>query len=222
MIPRPATAEPGGPPPWRARTGISLATVLDGLRRAGRLLAEIPTPTPACDAQAGVGASSGPPAAVLVALFEEQGEARVLLTRRAEHLRTHSGQISFPGGRMEKGEDPVAGALREAAEEVGLDPGSAHPVAVLSQGFAVSSGDAITPVVAFLDARPRLVPNPGEVARAFDASLAELASSYWSERWTVRGARGVPMDFFGVAGETVWGATARMLTELLTDVLADD
>lgn len=178
-------------------------------------------PAPACHVQAGAGASVRAPAAVLVALFEEQGEARVLLTRRAEHLRTHRGQVSFPGGRIEAGEDAVAGALREAAEEVGLDPGSARPVALLPLGFAFSSGDPITPVVAFLDARPRLVPNPDEVARAFDASLAELAASYWSERWTEPGARPFPMHFFRVAGETVWGATARMLAGLLADVLAE-
>lgn len=233
MIPRPATAERGGPAPWRPRTRITLAAVVDGLGRAGLLLAEGPpaaAPGPAAPpegraarphpdpAAAPEGRAPLPvaPAAVLIALFEEDGEARVLLTRRSVQLRTHRGQVSFPGGRIEEGETAVQAALREAFEEVGLDPDAARPFARLPEARAFATGAPITPVVAALGRRPLLVPNPAEVERAFDASLAELAASYWSERWSQPGRPALTVHFFEAAGETVWGATARMLVELLT------
>jgi 8-oxo-dGTP pyrophosphatase MutT (NUDIX family) len=162
------------------------------------------------------------PAAVLIALFEEAGAARVVLTRRSVQLRTHRGQVSFPGGRIEDGETAVAAALREAFEEVGLDPATARPFAELPRATAFASGAPITPVVAALDGRPALVANPAEVERVFDASLAELAASYWSERWSQPGRPTFTVHFFEAAGETVWGATARMLVELLTLATAGD
>ena len=82
----------------------------------------------------------GAPAAVLVPLFERDGETRVVLTRRAAHLRTHTGEVSFPGGRLDSGESPEAGALREAAEEVGLDPAQVEVVGRLTPLATFSSG----------------------------------------------------------------------------------
>jgi len=167
------------------------------------------------------GAVVAAPSAVLVGLFEESGETRVLLTRRSAQLRTHRGQVSFPGGRIEPGESALAAAVREAVEEVGLEPSSVTPVALLAPAVAFASGAPITPVVATLPGRPVLAPNPAEVERAFDASLADLAASYWEERWMQTGRPTFSVHFFEVAGETVWGATARMLVELLTIALAD-
>lgn len=166
------------------------------------------------------GALSLSPSAVLVALFEEDGETRVLLTRRAATLRTHRGQVSFPGGRLEADEDAVAAALREAFEEIGLDPALLRPLALLAPATAFVSGTPITPVVATMDRRPPVAANPAEVARVFDVSLAELASAFTEERWREPGLPTFSMYFFEVAGETVWGATARMLVDLLTVVLA--
>lgn len=220
MIPRPATVEPGGPPPWAPRTGITVGAVLDALGRAGRLLADRPHPAavgvPATEPAAVVAA----PSAVLVALFEEEGEARVVLTRRSTRLRTHRGQVSFPGGRIEPGEGPVAAALREAEEEVDLDPGAVRPVGLLQLAFAFSSGVQITPVVGELAGRPALRPNPAEVDRVFDVALSDLAAHFSEERWHEPGVPPFPMYFFDVAGETVWGATARMLVDLLSVALA--
>jgi len=180
VIPRPATAEPGGAPPWTPRRGITLEAVLDALRRAGRSL-----------------------------------------TRRSARLRTHRGQVSFPGGRLEPGEEAVGAALREAREEVGLDPAAVRPVGYLARAFAFSSGAPITPVVAALAARPTLSPNPAEVDRAFDASLADLAAAFSEEWWSEPGLSRFPMYFFSVEGETIWGATARMIVDLLTTVLTE-
>jgi len=166
------------------------------------------------------GTLSASPSAVLVALFEEDGEARVVLTRRAATLRTHRGQISFPGGRLEADEGAVDAALREAFEEIGLDPSLPRPLALLTPASAFASGTPITPVVASLDRRPDVAANPAEVARVFDVSLAELAATFTEELWSEPGRPTFPMYFFEVAGETVWGATARMLVDLLTVVLA--
>jgi 8-oxo-dGTP pyrophosphatase MutT (NUDIX family) len=167
-------------------------------------------------------------AGVLAACFEEEGETRVVLTRRSAQLRTHSGQVSFPGGRLDEGEDASSAALREACEEVGLDPALVTTVGWLHPLMTMVSASFILPVLGTLAERPRLVPNPGEVERIFDVSLAELADPaiFHEERWRIPGRviagsqdNSFPVWFFEVSGELIWGATARMLYELLTVVL---
>lgn len=157
------------------------------------------------------------PAAVLCALFEEAGEAHVILTRRSSGLRSHTGEVSFPGGRLDPDEMPVAAALREASEEIGLDPSDVEILGQLSPLSTFSSRATITPFVAVLAGRPELHPNPAEVERAFDVSLAELMSDgvYHTELWELPGVGWREMNFFYLRGDTVWGATARMLRELL-------
>ena len=95
------------------------------------------------------------PSAVLACMFEEAGEARVILTRRSKTLRFHQGEVSFPGGRCDVGETAAACALREADEETGLDPGLGEVAGYLSPISTFSSQSFITPVVGFLDGRPR-------------------------------------------------------------------
>jgi 8-oxo-dGTP pyrophosphatase MutT (NUDIX family) len=154
---------------------------------------------------------------VLVALFEDDGEARVILTRRSAELRNHRGEVAFPGGRLDEGENTVEGALREAAEEVDLDPALVEIVGELAPLSTMSSAAAITPVVGVMAARPALRPNPTEVDRVFDVGLAELLSEdvFVEELWSTPTWSERPMFFFHVADETVWGATARILYELL-------
>jgi 8-oxo-dGTP pyrophosphatase MutT (NUDIX family) len=156
-------------------------------------------------------------AAVLAAHFEEDGEARVILTRRAAHLRSHTGEVSFPGGRLDEGEDALSAALREAAEEVGIDPSTVDIVGELSPLATVGSRSAITPFVGVLPARPALRPNPDEVELAFDVALAELMGDgvFREERWQWADQDDRPMYFFELPDDIVWGATARMLYELL-------
>jgi 8-oxo-dGTP pyrophosphatase MutT (NUDIX family) len=153
---------------------------------------------------------------VLVALFEEEGRARVVLTRRSGRLRSHTGQVSFPGGLVDEGEAARDAALREAAEEVGIDPASVEVLGVLSPLTTLSTQAQLTPFVGLLAGRPELVPNPAEVDRAFDVALEELAADgvYRQEVWEVDG-QSRPVHFFELDGETVWGATAQVLFELL-------
>jgi 8-oxo-dGTP pyrophosphatase MutT (NUDIX family)/ribosomal protein S18 acetylase RimI-like enzyme len=161
----------------------------------------------------------GRPAAVLVLLFPDtEGQARVLLTTRVPHGIQHAGEVSFPGGSAEEDDtDPIATALREAAEEVGLDPTACGlSVTGVLEVFALTvSGYRITPVLALADRRPEFRPNPREVGRIVEAPVeaflpdapVELEERVIRERLVRYGA-------YPVAGERVWGATARMLGQL--------
>jgi 8-oxo-dGTP pyrophosphatase MutT (NUDIX family) len=158
--------------------------------------------------------------AVLVALFDGDRGAEVVLTRRSWQLRHHKGEVSFPGGRTDPGETPVDTALREAWEEILLDPGAVTIVGELDRINTVVSRSLIVPVVGCLDGEPDVHPATMEVDRVFSVPLAELADPdvYHAERWG-----GPPfareLHFFELDGETVWGATARILVQLLLVVL---
>ncbi|HVB91332.1 MAG TPA: CoA pyrophosphatase [Acidimicrobiales bacterium] len=239
VIPRPTTWRLGAPAPWAAlpeadRRGIGIDTVLAALAARGQSgpvpedvgLDRVLGPTVLVDAVAP--AVRAVNAGVLAVLFEEQGEARVVLTRRSFSLRSHRGEVSFPGGRMDTGEDAAAAAVREAHEEVALDPAGVTVVGWIHPVLTVGSGSLIMPLLATVPSRPHLVPSPDEVERVFDVQLSELADPdvFREEYWSIPG-REIPSSpdnsfavwFFEVAGEIVWGATARMLHELLSIVL---
>jgi 8-oxo-dGTP pyrophosphatase MutT (NUDIX family) len=208
QIPRPPGARPGGPPPWAGvEARLDLGRVRAAMASRGP---SIPVPELPWEAS---------PAAVLVPLFEEDGQARVILTRRSSNLRSHTGQVSFPGGRLDEGEAPLAAALREAGEEIGIDPAAVEIVGELSPLSTLSQRSGITPFVGVLPSRPELRPNPAEVELAFDAGLDELVAVYRSEVWVMPERGEWPMHFFELAHDTVWGATARILHELLELVL---
>lgn len=154
---------------------------------------------------------------MLVALFADGGGTRVILTRRADHMRRNRGEIAFPGGRLEPGEDAVAAALREAEEEVALLPAEVEVVGTLSPLSTVTKAGSIQPVVGVLKGRPQLVANPDEVADVFDVALSDLAesSAFRTEMWTLPDGTERPIYFFDVSDPPVWGATARVLFELL-------
>ncbi|HEX2038361.1 MAG TPA: CoA pyrophosphatase, partial [Acidimicrobiales bacterium] len=177
-IPRPPGARPGGAPPWHDEplVGVTIPRVRAALRTVGPA-----DPMPALP-------YDGSPAAVLVALFEEDGEARVVLTRRSPNLRTHTHQVSFPGGRLDTDESPLDAALREASEEVGLDPSVVEILGQLPPLSTLSRNAHITPFVGAIGKRPSLSPNPLEVEHVFDVALADLAAVYEQERWDFPGA----------------------------------
>jgi 8-oxo-dGTP pyrophosphatase MutT (NUDIX family) len=162
------------------------------------------------------------PAAVLCALFDEDGQAHVVLTRRSSGLRSHTHQVSFPGGRLDRGEAPQAAALREAEEEVGIDPSSVEVIGRLARMRTAINPAPITPFIAVLPRRPELHPNPAEVERAYTVALIELTAPdvYRQEIWAFPDGVERTMEFYELIGDSVWGATARMLTDLLDLVLA--
>jgi 8-oxo-dGTP pyrophosphatase MutT (NUDIX family) len=165
------------------------------------------------------------PAAVLVPIFEADGEARMILTKRPETMPSHQGEIAFPGGKLEPNTDADlrAAALREAHEEIGLEPAAVEIVGELDHLVTVSARFALAPFVGLLAEPPVLVPHPREVAAVFDVTIAELLDPdvFREERWDVPPEMlvgvgpGRAIHFFELAGETVWGATARILTGFL-------
>jgi 8-oxo-dGTP pyrophosphatase MutT (NUDIX family) len=162
-------------------------------------------------------------AAVLVPLFEENGEARVILTKRPEDMPSHRGEIAFPGGKVHPEIDLSLrdAALREAEEEIGLTRTDVEVIAELDTIATIASRFTITPFVGVLDGRPALVPAPDEVVKILDVALSELLdpAAYREERWDL-GRPDRMVVFFELAGETVWGATARILARFLTHLTA--
>jgi 8-oxo-dGTP pyrophosphatase MutT (NUDIX family) len=153
---------------------------------------------------------------VLLALADGPDGPEVLLTRRSWELRHHRGEISFPGGRIDPGETPTDTALREAHEEVGLDPGSVEVRGELTHLNTVVSRSYIVPKVATVDARHELTGRTMEVDRVMWVPLSELTrpDTYRSEVWGI-GPGDRTLHFFHLDDETVWGATARILVDLL-------
>jgi 8-oxo-dGTP pyrophosphatase MutT (NUDIX family) len=153
------------------------------------------------------------PAAVLIAITERP-DPGVILTVRRENMRTHAGQIAFPGGRVEAGEDAVAAALREAHEELGLNPEAAEPVGRLDD-YRTVTGFVIAPIIAVIPPDLDLTPHEHEVGDWFEAPLAHLLDPdnqkqesavfagrerrYWQIEWS---------------GRRIWGATAAILVNL--------
>lgn len=154
-------------------------------------------------------------AAVLVAVLDRPGGAELLLTERAAHLKRHAGQIAFPGGRCDPGDPSAeAAALREAKEEVGLDPENVELVGRLAP-YVTVTGFAVTPVVALVRSNGSWRPDPNEVADVFEAPLAHLMDPAHHE---IRSGawRGAARRYHAISygGRSIWGATAGMLMDL--------
>ncbi|WP_297513682.1 CoA pyrophosphatase [uncultured Caulobacter sp.] len=155
------------------------------------------------------------PAAVLVGLIEHADGLTVLLTRRADTLRSHTGQIAFPGGRCDPGELPWETALREAQEEVGLDP-SLVTLAGLLHGYQTVTGFHVTPVVGFVDPKAVFTPSPEEVADVFETPFDFLMNPDNHQRQSREAPTGGRRHFYAMPWNDrfIWGATAGMLRSL--------
>ena len=213
-IPRPPGARPGDRPAWVDLPAEARRPTLDRIRRA-LALGPLPAKSP-------LEAVTNSASAVLAPLYEHDGEVWVVLTRRSWHLRSHRGEVSFPGGRQEPGETLWETALREAWEEIDLDRSSVERIGELDHLSTVTSRAFIVPYVGVLPGRPELTPNEHEVDAILHVPLSELLDPeiHREERW---GWAGVDrrIHFFELVGDTLWGATGSMLVDLLTRITAE-
>jgi len=155
-------------------------------------------------------------AAVLAPLHERDGELWGVFIMRRANLRLHAGQISFPGGRREPGDrDIVATALRESHEEIGLDPAAVTLVGALTPTPTFVSDIAIYPLVGLIRRPPAWALAADEVEAVLEAPLRELAATHRVETVARPGRGAIETDAYTIAGERLWGATGRILTDLL-------
>ena len=159
---------------------------------------------------------SSRPSAVLVGLYESTNGVEAILTRRSQELTNHRGEISFPGGRLENGETAVDAALRETHEEIGIAPSEARIIGELNSMSTVVSNSHIVPIVASYASTPTFSAVNSEVDRVFSVPLLELArhDTYRQEHW-VFSDREFQINFFYLDDETIWGATARILFQVM-------
>jgi 8-oxo-dGTP pyrophosphatase MutT (NUDIX family) len=155
-----------------------------------------------------------PMAAVLAPLFEDdQGLIRVILTKRPDTMPTHAGHIAFPGGRPDPEDGgPVGTALREAYEEVGIEASQVEVLGFLSPIDTVEFSLLVVPVVGRISTPLGLVPSEREVAKVYTPLLSDLAdeSNWWHVPWN-----GWEVWYYDLEGDTLWGATARMVRQLV-------
>jgi 8-oxo-dGTP pyrophosphatase MutT (NUDIX family) len=154
-------------------------------------------------------------AAVLVPLFVSDGELHAVFTRRRDDLRRHAGEISFPGGRQDDDESDLRlTALREAEEEIGLPPDAVELIGALQPTPTIATNYAVYPFVGLIEPGHAWKPSATEVAAVLELSLDDLRNGYERQRML---RRGIPFrtDVYVVGDNLIWGATARMLTDLL-------
>ena len=206
-IPRPTGWRPADPAPW---TGLADRTIT-----IERLLAVLEGREPS-GVRGRQHTGDERSAGVLIAIYDDDGP-HVVLTRRSPRLASHSHEVSFPGGRHDPDDSDLwATALREAHEETALDPTTPSLVGRLDLLTTVGSGSIIHPFVALLPGRPDLDANPDEVEAVLHVPLAELLLDgvYREEEWDFPGGPW-RISFFELVGDTVWGATAAILRQLL-------
>jgi 8-oxo-dGTP pyrophosphatase MutT (NUDIX family) len=157
------------------------------------------------------------PGAGLLLLYAVGAEAHLVLTVRENELPQHAGQVSLPGGAVEEGETFAEAALREAEEEIGIDPSAIRLLGCLSPLHIPVSRFILHPLIGVADSRPRLRRQEGEVARILEPSFAELADPL---RLTLEtrliGRHEYLIPYIALRGEKIWGATAMVLAEFLT------
>ena len=157
-------------------------------------------------------------ASVLIGLFDRHNETHLTFIRRASTLRAHSGEIAFPGGATDLSDvSPIVTALREAQEEIGLDPSRVEVLGIMQPVFTVVSNFLITPVVAYFPEGPGILQlQTSEVAELIVLPLQGLADPaiYHTEEW-VREGMPRTIYFYDYDSHRIWGATARMLHALL-------
>ena len=155
-------------------------------------------------------------AAALLLLYPHHNGTAVALTVRASGLARHAGQISLPGGATDPGETLAEAALREAAEEIAVDPAAVRILGELTPVHVLVSGFTLHPVVGLTDRRPDFTPAPGEVEEILEVSLDDLRDASRIRQGTrIREGVAVEYPYFDLLGHQVWGATAMVLGEFI-------
>jgi len=156
-------------------------------------------------------------AAVLVPLYLDGGALHAVFTKRRDDLRRHGGEISFPGGRQDEDEDLRLTALRESEEEIGLDAGDVELIGALQPTPTIATNYAVYPFVGLIEPGRTWRPSAAEVAEVLEFALRDLRAGY-ARRRLLR--RGVPFrtDVYCVGEHLIWGATARIVADLLDRV----
>jgi len=155
------------------------------------------------------------PGSVLILLYAEDDAIKFPLTKRPQYLGAHGGQVSFPGGKAEQGEDVEQTALREGQEEIGIVPDELMILGKLSNFFVIPSNFIVTPIVAMADKTPAFHPDPREVERIITGNISDLIADNAVRQKEILVSNQFRMmaPHFEIGGEIVWGATAMMLNE---------
>lgn len=214
VIPRPDSWRLGDVPSWI--DNLSLLPLPDVSVLANRIADRVVSVENLSSELSQEWVASARSSAVLVALVDTDSGPSFILTTRADHLRNHRGEVSFPGGRVEEAESVHAAALRESEEEIGLLPQYVRVVGELDPLTTFVSNSMIVPVVGVVESIAGLCINPDEVSRVLIVPIAELLTSktYHNEWWlTPRGDMNI--HFFDLDDETIWGATARIIRQFI-------
>ncbi len=164
---------------------------------------------------ADVGIETATHAAVLIPIVAVP-EPTLIFTVRSEDLPSHKGQISFPGGSIDPEDaSPEAGALRETQEEIGLDPSKVRVLGELDSFPTFVSGYIVTPFIGWLDEKPELTRNPGEVAEILHVPISALAEEIRFEPGFEHAGRTYPTEAWIWEGHVIWGVTARIIRQFL-------
>jgi len=156
--------------------------------------------------------------AVLLLFYPEESGVFFPLIKRPSYPGAHSGQVSFPGGKVEPNDpDLFYTALREAEEEIGIDAGKVEVLGRLTDLYIPTSNFLVSPVLGFLEEKPRFVPEVREVERIIPTAISTIGQPQVRQRTTIPIGEGRQLEtpYFALDGEVVWGATAMILSELL-------
>ncbi len=215
IVPRPNDACRGDPAPWTTLPAARRSSIpVERLRRGLAHLATTPAPLPPVHS------------AVLVPVVVRGGEAALVLIRRSAALERDAGNLAFPGGHLEPGEEPLGAALRESQEEIGLDPGLVEVIGSFAVVERVWGRERVVPFVGVVTGHPDYVADGHEVAAILEVPLASLVADgvSWQERWAAPG-RDAGVCFFAgtpeLADDLIWGLTARIVWDLLAAVIAE-
>ncbi len=160
--------------------------------------------------------SSAKPSGVLILLYPYKEDIYIVLMKRPDYTGVHSGQISLPGGKFEKTDrDLIETAVREAKEEVGIDPSAVNIIGTLTPLYIPPSNYIVTPVVAWSDSRPEFKKEPREVDEIIEVSLSDFLDDKHMQTKRIKLFMGLSADFpcYYIDRNIIWGATAMMLSE---------